>query len=332
MRASHRFPLVSSLVGGLLALAPAAADAYVRSRATSCKAVYWAQSCLYIQADSNYVKDMLPADIEQGIQNAINAWQTRTLPTGFLTLKYLPADGIKETTYKDGLQVIKFRAGSWCRPATDGAMPVCYDASATAITTVSYINKAGDAKDGQIVDADIELNAVNNIFFNADKGTPKNDPRNPADLWNTLTHEMGHMQGLDHTCRSSAEPATGCTVDNAGAQRPLCSDVARKRTDPLFPAYLPIYNTTMYAIADPAETRKRLPQADDVKGITESYPASSDPKSCTLPGAMAGGGCTTVAAGTPSGSRTGQALGLAAVGLFGLGLLGRRRVRRAEPA
>jgi MYXO-CTERM domain-containing protein len=229
---------------------------------------------------------------------------------------------VKETTYKDGLQVLKFRTGQWCRPAMDGAAQVCYDASATAITTVSYINKAGDAKDGQIVDADIELNAVNNVFFNADKGPAPADPRNPADLWNTLTHEIGHMQGLDHTCRSAAESATGCTVDNAGAQRPLCSDVTRQRLTNS--AYLSIYNTTMFAVADPAETRKRVPQSDDVKGITDSYPLSRDPKSCVLPGSMPTGGCTAAATGSPVPPWSGWALALSAMAAA-LGL--RRRFR-----
>jgi len=306
---------------------PSVAQAYVRSRATSCKAVYWAQSCLYVQADSNFVKDLTGPEVEQAIQSAINAWQTHISPASFLQLKYLPAQGVKETTYKDGLQVVKFRAVEWCRPAMDGAQQVCYDKSATAITTVSYINKAGDPNDGQIVDADIELNAVNNIFFNADKGKAPPDPRNPADLWNTLTHEMGHMQGLDHTCRGPAEPTSNCTVDNTGAMRPLCSDVARLRLTN--PAYMTIYNTTMYAVADPSETRKRDPQTDDVLGITETYPASNDPKSCVPPGTAGKGGCAVAATPGP-----GPARGLYVLGLgLGLGLaltLSRRR-RLSQP-
>lgn len=315
------------LLCGLLA-GPSVAQAYVRSRASSCKPVYWSQTCLYIQADSNYVKDLPGPEIEQAIQNAINAWQTRISPASFLQLKYLPAQGVKETTYKDGLQLVKFREGQWCRPAMDGAQQVCYDKSATAITTVSYINKAGDPNDGQIVDADIELNAVNNIFFNADKGkAPASDPRNPADLWNTLTHEMGHMQGLDHTCRGPAEPTSNCTVDNAGAMRPLCSDVARLRLTN--PAYMTIYNTAMYAVADPSETRKRVPQTDDTLGITETYPASSDPKSCLQPGTAAKGGCAVADASGPGPTRGLYVLGLGLA--LGLALTLSRRRRSSQP-
>jgi hypothetical protein len=292
--------------------------------------VYWNQTCVYIQADGNYVKDMTPAAIEMAIDNATSSWQSQTIPAAFVQLKHLPADGPKETTYKDGLQVIVFRSAQWCRPAMDGAPQVCYDRSATAITTVSYVNKAGDPNDGLIVDADIELNAVNNIFFDADTGQPPADPRNPADLWNTLTHEMGHMQGLDHTCRAASEPATGCEVDNNGAQRPLCSDVAAQHLTNQ--AYMTIYNSTMYAVANPGETRKRHPSPDDVQGITDSYPASKDPKSCTLPGSS--GGCAVAGASVrpaPLGPLWPLALLGSGAGLW-LGLTLRRRVGRSRPS
>ena len=75
--------------------------------------------------------------------------------------------------------------------------------------------------------------------------------------------------------------------------RPLCSDVARLRLTN--PAYMTIYDSTMYAVADPSETRKRVPQTDDVRGITDSYPASNDPKSCVLPGSAAKKGCAAAA-------------------------------------
>ena len=133
------------------------------------------------------------------------------------------------------------------------------------------------------------------------------------------------MQGLDHTCRGPAEPTSNCTVDNAGAMRPLCSDVARLRLTN--PAYMAIYNTAMYAVADPSEIRKRVPQTDDVLGITESYPASSDPKSCVEPGTAAKGGCA--AAPGPEPTRGLYVLGLG-LGL-GLALTLSRRRRPSQP-
>ena len=62
--------------------------------------------------------------------------------------------------------MVVFRTGShFCRPATDGEIAKSVTTlPAAAVTTVSYINKRAIPDDGLIVDADIELNAVNNQF------------------------------------------------------------------------------------------------------------------------------------------------------------------------
>lgn len=300
------------------------AAAYVRSRGSNCQTVYWAQSCLYVQADSAYVPDLAGADVERIVQQAINSWQT-LIGASFMQIKYLPADGPREVTYKDGLQIVKFRTGQWCRPAVDGKQASCYDRSAAAITTVSFINKQGDANDGKILDADIELNAVNNQFVDLDRALPRADGRAQTDLWNTLTHEMGHMLGLDHTCRGPVDPVDTCTVDDKGQARPLCSEVQRLHASN--PAYQAILQSTMYAVADPGDKGKRSPEADDVKGITDSYPKSKDPGMCPAPGT--GGqstGCSSPASPAPV-----SGAGLFGVWLLFLGALA-MLLRRARPS
>lgn len=290
------------------------AAAFVRSRGSNCQAVYWAQSCVYVQADSGYVPDLSGADVERIVQQAINSWQT-LIGASFMQIKYLPADGPREVTYKDGLQIVKFRTGQWCRPAVDGKQGSCYDRSAAAITTVSFINKQGDANDGKILDADIELNAVNNQFVDLDRALPRADGRAQTDLWNTLTHEMGHMLGLDHTCRGPVDPIDTCTVDDKGQARPLCSEVQRLHASN--PAYQTILQSTMYAVADPGDKAKRSPEADDVKGITDTYPKSKDPGVCPAPGT--GGqstGCSSPASPAPV-----SGAGLLGVWLLFLGAL-----------
>ena len=312
---------------GLLA-APCSTMAYVRTRTSSCQPLAWQQSCVYIQADHDYVGDLPSADIEEAIKDAIDSWQTLTNPGSFLLLKHLPADKPRETLASDGLQVIKFRPAKWCRPARSGAAAVCYDPSALAITTVTYMTKPGSARDGQILDADIELNAAHVRFTRLAPGQPggapsPGDPRPPVDLWNTLTHELGHLQGLDHVCSSASDVDTQCTVDDQGLPRPLCIDVANQQSGNL--RYAAIAGAAMSGITELQETRKRVPQADDVHAIVDAYPVRNDPNHCPSPEGSAG--CAAIAARAEAPVWAFAALG--ALGL-GLSLFRRRRQRRTR--
>lgn len=286
MAARRVFPFLSLAL--LLTSAPSA-SAYVRSRTQdSCLPVFWRQSCVYIQPDAGFVADMKGADVERIIQKSISNWMTRTSGS-FVKLNFRAADGSKEVTYKDHLSVVIFRTGNkFCRPATDGNSQVCYDPSAAAVTTVSYINKKGDPDDGLIVDADIELNSVNNQFVEIGGTVPPADTRNQTDLENTLTHELGHLLGLDHTCRLSADPA--CLVDDKGQPRQTCDTIDKGRL--LNPTYQAIYQTSMFAIAPPKDIEKRTPKADDVAGVVAASPIASDPKVCPDPSATTSSGCS----------------------------------------
>lgn len=323
-------PLLSLLPAVVLWLFASAKPAagYVRSYTLQgCHPVYWAQTCVYITADSDGVPEMPLADIEHAIKESITSWKLRTAASSFIQLEYLPASGPREVGPLDGLQVVKFRTKTWCRPA-DSAMakPLCYDSGAAAVTTVTYINKPMDATtDGRIVDADIELNAVNDYFYDAEKNpNPQTLGRIPADLWNTLTHELGHLQGLEHSCRRGTfDSMPSCTRDGNGQQVIQCSTVEQgMATNPVLEA---VYDTTMYPTAEPRETKKRIPKADDLAGIINTYPSLNDPRQCKIPAAgMVSGGCRAVKAGsaTEAAGMTGMLSGL---GLLGVLLLRRRR-------
>ncbi len=95
--------------------------------------------------------------------------------------------------------------------------------SAVALTTVTFSTTTG-----QIVDADIEMNGSIFQFSNTD-----NPQGADVDIQNTLTHEVGHFIGLDHSHDS---------------------------------------NSTMYPTAPPLELSKRVLHDDDIKGLCAIYP------------------------------------------------------------
>ncbi|MDW8281961.1 MAG: hypothetical protein RMK29_09630 [Myxococcales bacterium] len=290
MRPLQSFSGLLALVG--LIAHGGAAQAWVRSRTNGCHPVYWSQSCIYLQPDGELTKD-LPADqVQRIIQRSIAQWQDR-IGGSFLRLIYVPPDGPREARF-DRQPTIKFRTGRWCRPGDcQGDRESCYDASAAAITTVFFVNKPdNEQEDGLILDADIELNSVHNQFYDADQLPPRGDGRTLTDLENTLVHELGHLMGLEHTCRSAGDGMPDCTVDHLGQRPPLCSTVlAGMDRDPRLRE---IAETTMFATAQPRETKKRTPEADDVAAIVAIYPAARDPRSCERPrprDQCGGGGC-----------------------------------------
>lgn len=103
---------------------------------------------------------------------------------------------------------------------------------ALAITTVTY-----ETHSGQLLDADIEVNDSRFHFTACDPGECAVD----FDLENTMTHELGHVLGLDHSADTTA---------------------------------------TMFASAPRADLSKRDLSPDDVDAICTVYPAGEPPGEC----------------------------------------------------
>ena len=185
-----------------------------------------------------------------------------------------------------------------------------HDADAIAVTTNAY-----DANTGIVVDADIEMNTQHFTFVKASSGcTPS---AGNMDLRNTLTHEIGHVIGLDHPPRLRAYKAL-----------------------------------TMYASAPACETSKQTLEEDDINGICTIYPDGGPTTPC-FPATSASyivtrtddgfGGCRDVGAvdGSSRGDRrsfVSALLQISALLVLGLGGLsvglqnrrGRRRGRRGR--
>lgn len=97
--------------------------------------------------------------------------------------------------------------------------------NAVALTTVTF-----NRSNGEILTADIEFNTAEHTFTDSDQDVS-------IDLRNTLTHEVGHFLGLDHS---------------------------------------PNRQATMYATAPNGETSKRELHQPDIAGLCYIYPEDRD--------------------------------------------------------
>ncbi len=116
-----------------------------------------------------------------------------------------------------------------------------YDRGALAVTTTVYNSATGVMTDG-----DIEVNGQYFRFVRADESC---DPRSGVmDLRNALTHEVGHVIGLDHP-----------------------------------PNQAEFRDTTMFATAIACETQKQTLEGDDRQALCDIYPAGQPTQQCHPP-------------------------------------------------
>ena len=278
-------------------------EGYVRTGPTKAgHYLRWASGCVQVSVDLAGTK-ALPGDLEREVvTQSIASWTTGTAACSYME--------IVETGYedrevgRDGVNMIKFRDSSWCRPATDDDPARCYADSAAGITTAVYVDDASSDRDGEIVDADIEINGTD--FAIADQGVTLATLPCLSELSNTLTHELGHLQGLEHPCLAGGDPAR---VDADGQAVPACAST----TDPT------IIDATMYNLQDCGEITKATLEPDDIAAVCGIYPRSEDPGACEAVDLTPGGCCS---AGPGPGPVT-SLIGLAVVVLG----LGRRRRR-----
>jgi hypothetical protein len=293
----------AALVVGLslpVLLAAAPARAYVRYQTETGLPFAWPATCIGLIAYPSDLADMMPPDQVLGAASAAAAaWSFPATPDTALDIQVASATGPAPTAIFDRQNSLIFRRDSWCM-ATDPPGTCSYNPAALALTTLFARRSTGE-----ILDADIEINAK--LFVWADvESAPAHPADGQQDLQNALTHELGHLIGLDHTC---ADPDGPRPLDNLGQPVPDCEGAPPE-----------IVETTMFPSAAAGDTAKRTLAPDDQLAARELYPAlaGQPPSVCPTPvprGPDPAPGCRLAGAEDASGRGAGAlaALALAAV-------------------
>lgn len=244
---------------------------YVRTGPTKGgKSLYWESGCVFVNVDDAGTKEVA-GDLEFPVVDAsIASWNTGAASCSYMQIVN---EGRKALEVgRDNINLIKFRDQSWCRPAGKDDPARCHPDSAAGITTATYVDDPSSSRDGSIVDADVELNGVN--FAIAVNGITLGTQSCQSELQNTLTHELGHLLGLEHTCLAPGDPDR---TDDKGAPVPSCAA-----------ASLTVQDTTMFNYQVCGEVKKETLEADDLAAVCGIYPIAKDPGTCAKVGDTSG--------------------------------------------
>jgi hypothetical protein len=234
-------------------LLPASAFAYVRTTTSSGTPIAWTSSCLQFHVDTRPNPQMSTDRTKAALDQAIAAWNTRDASCARMQASRGDDVANADVGY-DGRSVVIWRLPGFCDGGRHAQDEACLAPNATATTTVFFRDDPGAADDGEIFEADMELDAVHFVFD--DQGAP-----DKVDLPAVFAHETGHALGLDHTCYTSSADLP--LLDDTGKSQPFCFPVSA------LPA--PVVAATMFPFTTPGDTSKRGPTQDETEAVCTVY-------------------------------------------------------------
>lgn len=228
----------SAALGLVVAVAAGPARAYEISTTEGGEPLRWWTSCVYWtlvdqSIDNSRFSDPVQAFISaEELRGAVRASFATWDEVSCSYVELIETDpghcidvGLHRTA--GNANRIMVRPAGWVDPDSPWRVP-----EQIALTSVFY-----DTETGEILDVDIEINAE---YF--ELTTVTDGAR--TDIQNALTHEVGHLLGLDHSARTDA---------------------------------------TMWRNAGAGEILKRDLADDDVAGVCALYPLEEDPGVCDEP-------------------------------------------------
>lgn len=291
--------LLFGLSALLLVLASSARDARAFCRARTCdprvmecdvvdecivtgEELYWPSDCVTfaVQEDGSQKHGISATTVERTARAAFERWATAACPGGgqpSIHADYLGPVACGRSEFDDSVSnanIIVIRDEDWPYPGGDGVL---------GLTLLRF-----SAKTGRIDDADIEINGE-------DHALSVGDPVEGSDFAAILTHEIGHLLGLNHSTELAATMYARYTASDASGRSLSDDDVAGicavyppdrelERDD-----CVPVNGFSAECVAD-QEPRAPIPSPNDGCGIS---PRSGGRGSalCVLFGILGLAGC-----------------------------------------